>query len=110
MVFANSLARPSGNGLPHSQRKHQPRKNLSHSLRLQPLSYPPAKNASDKNSWDQEQPSLPGNVACLGVREKRQRACRRYQCDQASPLRAMLPKSKKQRQEWNQESAASDAE
>src|SRR5271167_305904 len=110
MVFADSLARPSGNGLPDSQRKHQPHKNFSHSLRLQPLSQPPAKNASDKDPWDQEQPGLPGNIPRLGIREKRQRACRWYQRNQTGPLRAMLPKSKKQRQEWNKESAAPDTE
>jgi hypothetical protein len=53
---------------------------------------------------------MPGNVARLGIRVKRQRTRRRDQRYQAGTLRAMLPKGKKQRQEWHQESAASDTE
>jgi hypothetical protein len=63
--------------------------------RRQTLRQPPAKNSSRKNAWNQEQPRLPGNVASLGVREKRQRPRRGYQRNQTGALRAMLIKRKK---------------
>jgi hypothetical protein len=99
MIFADSLTRPSGNGLPNSQRKHQSGKNLPHPSRLETLCQPSSKDASDKNPRDQKQPCLPRNVPGLGIREKREHARRWNQRYQAGALRAMLPKSKKQHQE-----------
>src|ERR1700688_4994593 len=110
MVFKNSLAPPSGSGLPHTQHEHQSGKPLPRVPRREPFSQPSAQNASNKNSWDQKQPGFPGNITSLGIRQKRQQTSGRYQRNQTGSLCSMLPKRKKQRQERHQQHPASDPE